>query len=68
VDAAWEADIVKILQNLDDICIKMPTTNQLFQYATIIQRAYPVLSEHSAVCDVLKLLIEKSSIANIQGT
>jgi hypothetical protein len=28
--------IIKILQNLDDICIKMPTTNCLFKYSTII--------------------------------
>jgi hypothetical protein len=34
--------IVKILQNLDDIHIKMPTTNLLFQYASIIEHAYPV--------------------------
>jgi hypothetical protein len=60
--------IIKILQNLDNICIKMPTTNHLFKYSTIIKRAYPVLSRHYAVCDGLKLFIEKAGIASIQGT
>jgi hypothetical protein len=45
----------------------MPTTNWLFEYASIIEHAYPVLAEHYAVCDGLKLLIKKSGILNIQG-
>jgi hypothetical protein len=60
--------IIKILQNLDDVRVKMPTTNCLFEYATIIKRAYPVLSGHYAVCDGLKLFIEKAGIASVQGT
>jgi hypothetical protein len=56
VDAVREWIIIKILQNLDDICIKMPTTNWLFEYASIIEHAYPVLAEHYAVCNGLKLL------------
>jgi hypothetical protein len=43
VDVVWEVDIIKILQNLDDISIKMPTTNWLFKYACIIKCAYPAL-------------------------
>jgi hypothetical protein len=60
--------VIKILQNLDDIRIKMPTTNRLFEYSHIIQRAYPVLSGHYAVCDGLKLFIKKAGIAMVQGT
>jgi hypothetical protein len=56
--------IIKILQNLDDIQIKM----QLFEYAHIIEHAYPVLSGHYAVCDGLKLFIKKAGIASVQGT
>jgi hypothetical protein len=59
---------IKILQNLDDIHIEMPTNNQLFKYASMIERAYPVLSEHYTVCHGLKLLIKKSSISKFQGT
>jgi hypothetical protein len=59
--------IIKILQNLDDVHIKMPTTNQLFEYASIIERAYPVLSRHYAICDRLKLFIKKAGIASVQG-
>jgi hypothetical protein len=60
--------IIKILQNLDDVRIKMPTTNNLFEYSTIIKRAYPVLSGHYAVCDELKRFIKKAGIVSIQGT
>jgi hypothetical protein len=59
--------IIKILQNLDDVCIKMPTTNCLFKYSNIIKRAYPVLSGHYAICNGLKLFIKKAGIASVQG-